>query len=117
METSKLKLGDTVELIAVSTGAVSSIGVEGDEEDKLYRLVMYAHVGSGPVNAQTSEYLEVKKEMELYGEEGPDGREYRFYNVLWVEREEGVAYRRAAGRVPKAIWDANCTPLTKIILG
>jgi len=57
METSKLKLGDTVELIAVSTGAVSSIGVEGDEEDKLYRLVMYAHVGSGPVNAQTSEYL------------------------------------------------------------
>jgi len=61
--------------------------------------------------------LEVKKEMEMYGEEGPDGREYHFYNVLWVERKQGIAYRRAAGRVPKAIWDANCTPLTKIILG
>jgi len=55
--------------------------------------------------------------MELYGEEGSDGREYHFYNVLWVERKEGIAYRRAAGRVPKAIWDANCTPLTKVILG
>lgn len=61
--------------------------------------------------------LEVKKEMDLYGVEGPDGREYHFYNVLWVERKEGIAYRRAAGRVPKAIWDANCTLLTKIILG
>jgi len=55
--------------------------------------------------------------MELYGEEGPDGREYHFYNVLWVERKEAIAYRCAAGRVPKTIWDASCTPLTKIILG
>jgi hypothetical protein len=55
--------------------------------------------------------------MDLYGIEGPDEWEYYFYNVLWVERKGEIAYRRAAGRVPKAIWDANCTPLTKIILG
>jgi len=69
------------------------------------------------VGGQANRFLEVKKEMELYGIEGPDGREYHFYNVLWVERKEGIAYRCAAGRVPKTIWDASCTPLTKIILG
>ena len=42
---------------------------------------------------------------------------YRFYNVLWIERKGDIAYRRAAGRVPKAIWEANCTGPTKIILG
>ncbi|KAI4641176.1 hypothetical protein J4E93_008055 [Alternaria ventricosa] len=57
MEKAKLELGDTVELIAVSTGTVNSTGVEGDEEDKLYRFVMEAFVGSGPVYAETSEYL------------------------------------------------------------
>jgi hypothetical protein len=69
------------------------------------------------VQDRANKSLEVKKEMDLYGVEGPDGREYHFYNVLWVERKEGIAYRRAAGRVPKAIWDVNCTPLTKIVLG
>jgi ankyrin repeat protein len=143
MEKAKLRIGDTVGLIAVSTGTINSTGVEGDEGDKLYKLDMEAYVDNDPVYARTSEYLgqydsggsmlspeawslmrcrtnkilEVKKEMELYGIEGSDGREYHFYNVLWVERKGEIAYRRAAGRVPKAIWDANCTPPTKIILG
>jgi hypothetical protein len=69
------------------------------------------------MQCRANKFLDVKKEMELYGIEGSDGREYHFYNVLWVERKGEIAYRRAARRVPKAIWNANCTPLTKIILG
>jgi hypothetical protein len=42
---------------------------------------------------------------------------YHFYNVLWIERENNIAYRRAAGRVPKAIWEKNCTGPMKVILG
>lgn len=57
MEKRNLQPGDAVELIAVSTGTVNSTGIEGDEEDKLYRLVMKAPVGSGMVYSETSEYL------------------------------------------------------------
>lgn len=42
---------------------------------------------------------------------------YHFYNVLWVETIEGVMYRKAAGRVPKEVWELNCGEPTKILLG
>ena len=56
MEEAELKQGDTVELIAISTGTINSTGVEGDEEDEFYRHEMEAYVGMGPVYAKTSEY-------------------------------------------------------------
>jgi hypothetical protein len=55
--------------------------------------------------------------MNTYGIEGISGREYHFYNVLWIERKGVIAYRRAAGRVPKVIWEANRTEPAKVILG
>lgn len=42
---------------------------------------------------------------------------YHFCNVLWVETIDGVMYRKAAGRVPKEIWELNCGEPTKIVLG
>lgn len=49
---------------------------------------------------------------------GPDRPEvYHFYNVLWVETIEGVMYRKAAGRVPKEVWELNCGQSTRIVLG
>ena len=60
---------------------------------------------------------ELKKEIERYGVEGPSGREYHFYDVLWVEHEGEIMYRRAAGRVPKIIWEAICAGPTEIVLG
>jgi hypothetical protein len=60
---------------------------------------------------------QTRKEIKLYGRIGRHGREYHFYNVLWIERRGQIAYRRAAGHVPKEIWDANCTLPTKVILG
>ncbi|USP80330.1 hypothetical protein yc1106_07604 [Curvularia clavata] len=32
-----------------------------------------------------------------------------FYNVLWVQRREGVAYRVACGWVPKVVWEAHAS--------
>ncbi|KAG8162118.1 hypothetical protein KVR01_007883 [Diaporthe batatas] len=42
---------------------------------------------------------------------------YNFYNVLWVETIDGIMYRKAAGRVPKEIWEQSCGEPTKIVLG
>lgn len=47
----------------------------------------------------------------------PEDSDYHFYNVLWVETIEGVMYRKAAGRVPKEIWDLNCGETVKVVLG
>jgi hypothetical protein len=49
--------------------------------------------------------------------DGESGGEFHFYNVLWIEREGEIAYRRAAGRVPKDVWEENCLESTRVILG
>jgi hypothetical protein len=40
-----------------------------------------------------------------------------FYNVLWIEWKDGIAYRRARGWVPKDIWEAHSTGPVKVTLG
>lgn len=40
-----------------------------------------------------------------------------FYNVLWIERSEGISYRRACGWVPKYIWEAHATAPMEVKLG
>ncbi|KAH7080195.1 hypothetical protein BKA63DRAFT_464387 [Paraphoma chrysanthemicola] len=40
-----------------------------------------------------------------------------FYNVLWIERRDGMAYRRACGWVPKHVWEANATGPIEVKLG
>ncbi len=40
-----------------------------------------------------------------------------FYNVLWIERKDGIAYRKACGWVPKRIWEAHAVGPLPIKLG
>jgi hypothetical protein len=42
---------------------------------------------------------------------------YEFYNVLWIEWKDGVAYRKALGRVVKDIWDRQALEWIDITLG
>lgn len=42
---------------------------------------------------------------------------YEFYNVLWVEWEEGVAYRKALGRVEKSVWERKEKEEIDLVLG
>lgn len=30
---------------------------------------------------------------------------YRFYHVLWIEREDGISYRKGLGRIAQEVWD------------
>ncbi|ORY05926.1 hypothetical protein BCR34DRAFT_490516 [Clohesyomyces aquaticus] len=42
---------------------------------------------------------------------------YRFYNVLWIERIDGIAYRKALGRVEEKTWDTLADQMTDLVLG
>lgn len=44
-------------------------------------------------------------------------KKYEFYNTLWAARKDGIAYRRASGRVPKDVWEKHARPKTRVTLG
>ncbi|XP_014558932.1 hypothetical protein COCVIDRAFT_92972 [Bipolaris victoriae FI3] len=58
-----------------------------------------------------------RKQKKNMGEEGPGGAVCQFYNVLWIQRKEGVAYRVACGWVPKYVWEAHAKGPVKVVLG
>jgi hypothetical protein len=47
----------------------------------------------------------------------PKGEKYEFINVLWIEWEEGIAYRKAYGRVMKSAWEAQELEWIDLTLG
>jgi Heterokaryon incompatibility protein (HET) len=55
---------------------------------------------------------------EMDNEERPkEGELYEFINVLWVEWTDGVAYRRANGRVEKGVWEGLAVEAVELVLG
>lgn len=48
---------------------------------------------------------------------GSPGKKYEYYNVLWVEWKDGVAYRKASGRVMKSAWEAQDLEEVDLVLG
>ena len=42
---------------------------------------------------------------------------YRFYNVMWVEWLDKIAYRKAVGRVPESVWDRVADDRVDVVLG
>lgn len=42
---------------------------------------------------------------------------YEFYNVLWIEWQEGIAYRKGLGRVDQVVWDNLSTDEIDVFLG
>jgi hypothetical protein len=54
----------------------------------------------------------------LYGIHTPASNwQFRYYDVLWIEWEDGIAYRKAIGQVWKEDWDAADTEEVDIRLG
>jgi hypothetical protein len=46
-----------------------------------------------------------------------DGERYEYYNVLWVEWRDGIAYRKGLGRVVKSAWEAQDLEWIDLVLG
>lgn len=73
----ELPVGETCELIAISMESVLNVGQPYDHD-----------------------FLEWG-----FNERPKTGILYWFYNVLWIERYKGIAYRKALGRVAKEKWE------------
>jgi Heterokaryon incompatibility protein (HET) len=46
-----------------------------------------------------------------------ESEKYEFYNVLWVEWQDGIAYRKACGRVIKSAWECQELGWVDLVLG
>lgn len=46
-----------------------------------------------------------------------EGEKYEYYNVLWVEWRDGIAYRKALGHVMKEAWEAQPLEWIDLVLG
>ena len=42
---------------------------------------------------------------------------HKFYNVLWIEWVDGIAYRKGLGRVEKSGWESADTEEIEVVLG
>lgn len=64
-------------------------------------------------------YLEYGNEIDEYfaSERPKDGKFYEFYNVLWIEWKDGIAYRKALGRVEKSRWESLDGKMIDLVLG
>ena len=78
-----------VELIAISTGLA---GNRNECYERLYR-------------------------GKPYTENGDDDGVREFYNLLWIEWTDGIAYRKAVGQVTKEAWEAADRELIEVKLG
>jgi hypothetical protein len=87
---------------------------EFNAEETLGPLVELVAISRGTrVNAMKGEGLH-----EHDDEERPkDSELYEYYNVLWVEWKENVAYRRAGGRVLRSVWEGEGAEAVELVLG
>ena len=42
---------------------------------------------------------------------------FYYYTVMWIEWDQGMAYRRAVGRVLREVWDSQQAEKVEVILG
>ena len=45
------------------------------------------------------------------------GEREEYYNVMWIEWKDRIAYRKGVGRVSKGDWEAQDTEWIDLILG
>lgn len=77
-----------LELVSISAGTATS-------ESRLYDFEYMTFCRDGMKNADV----------------------YELYNVLWIEWNEGVAYRKELGRVIKEAWERQATEWIDLTLG
>jgi hypothetical protein len=68
-------------------------------------------------NWWTDTYFPPTLEEWTFDERPKDTEFYEFYNVLWIERSNGIAYRKALGRVIRETWERMQSELIDVILG
>jgi hypothetical protein len=129
MDDAEVEPGEEIELIAISSGSVSYMDLESAFEERIDRCGSYSYrhnlmtVGfqrvlpGGSINMSEWKRSHHERVVSHPTKDGESGGDYHFYNVLWIERKGDIAYRRAAGRVPKIVWEENCPEPLRVVLG
>lgn len=92
LSSSGLKNGDQCEVIAISAGLTPTVSRDAVLEEWASRL-------------------------EFHDETGPPSEISEYYNVLWIQWKDGIAYREALGRIFKESWENHPTELIDVTLG
>ena len=66
---------------------------------------------------QPEEFVDPRADRDCPLPSNPYFKRYKFYDVLWVEYKDGVAYRKDIGRVVKEVWDRETLGWVDITLG
>ncbi|KAL9109804.1 MAG: hypothetical protein Q9187_008121 [Circinaria calcarea] len=66
--------------------------------------------------ANSGDYGHILEEWEM-PERPCDSEYYRFYYVMWIEWENGIAYRKAIGTVYKPMWEKQVRENIHVVLG
>ena len=100
-------------------GVVESLFVEEDEYTHGQECELVAiSVGSALRRDEDGEYSSYQAFDEMFRKtELSDIDKYEFYNVLWIERKRGVAYRKAMGRIWAPVWKRQDLKDVEILLG
>ena len=98
----KIPDGKLCEVIAISEGMVG------------HTYPLYHRTSDPPIDFPEWHwnYLQGK-----FSYEDKKFRFYRYYNVLWVERHDGISYRKALGRVEKSLWEKQNLEGIDVTLG
>ncbi|KAF2122240.1 heterokaryon incompatibility protein-domain-containing protein [Lophiotrema nucula] len=101
------------EMIAISRGYCDMVQKPETwlhETRNLDCLLEIAHMQNIKLDVQTQlpNYLEYLRQRIRY---------YEFYNVMWIERKDGIAYRKAVGRVFKKAWERLALEEIDVVLG
>ena len=109
---------DVVDSTGLWAGVVESSFMEEDEciyepSCELVAISYGCALWKGKVG---DEYYQAFVEM-LRGPELSGIDKYEFYNVLWIERKQGVAYRKAIGRIWAPAWNRQDLRDVEILVG
>jgi hypothetical protein len=109
----------TVELkdnAGLQTGVIESLFVSQYRYEEGDPCELIA-ISKGSLGApQTKDGIELFAEVEAFPQL-KDKETYEFYNVLWIEWKDGIAYRKALGRVMKEAWERQDFEEVDILLG
>ena len=99
---SGLENGDQCEVIAISAGLTPTTSWNTVLEEWANRLEVLEEWAS---------------RLEFHDETGPPSEISEYYNVLWIQWKDGIAYREALGRIFKESWENHPTELIDVTLG
>lgn len=111
-------LVDVMENTGLWAGVIESLFVEEDEYTHGQDCELVAISGGCALRTDDDFWIgfqafdEMSRKTEL-----SEIDKYEFYNVLWIEREQGVAYRKAIGRIWAPVWKRQDLKDVEILLG